>query len=343
MITKRQQRILSLLVEDYIRSAAPVGSDSIVRGHDLGVSSATVRNELAELEEAGYISRPHSSSGAVPEDRAYRLYVESLSEAGQEDLPVAVRRSVRSRLIEAERDVDQWGVAAAELLAQLVGNMAVATFPKARESRVRHFEIVRLQELTALLIVVLEQARLRKQLIRLPEPLEQGDLDAVATRIKEHVIGLSKREIQALEHGRWVSDIEDELIGATVLILDEEDKASHRDHYVDGLRNLLSQPEFSEGDSLRTVVGSLEDGTLIHAILDESPDEGTVNVVIGQENRGDLLRPFTVVVCRYGIPGEALGIVSALGPTRMEYSRTINGVRFVSNVMSELVEGVSPN
>ena len=256
---------------------------------------------------------------------------------------MAVRRSVRSRLIEAERDVDQWGVAAAELLAQLVGNMAVATFPKARESRVRHFEIVRLQELTALLIVVLEQARLRKQLIRLPEPLEQGDLDAVATRIKEHVIGLSKREIQALEHGRWVSDIEDELIGATVLILDEEDKASHRDHYVDGLRNLLSQPEFSEGDSLRTVVGSLEDGTLIHAILDESPDEGTVNVVIGQENRGDLLRPFTVVVCRYGIPGEALGIVSALGPTRMEYSRTINGVRFVSNVMSELVEGVSPN
>jgi heat-inducible transcriptional repressor len=341
MVTTRQRKILSLLVEDYISTVSPVGSESIVRKHDLGVSSATVRNELAELEEAGYISRLHPSSGAVPEDRAYRMYVESLSESWQDSPPPRIRQSVRDRLIRAEGDVDRWGAAAAELLAGLVGNMAVATFPASEESRVRHFEMVRIQELTVLLIVVLGQARLRKHLIRLQRPLEQSVLDAVATRIKGRILGLSRKEILSLERANRSSDFEDELLSATASILDAEDRASRRDHYVDGLKNLLGQPELSEGDTVRAVVGSLEDGSLIHAILDASPDEGTVKVIIGQENEGDFLRPFTVVICGYGVPGQAFGVVSALGPRRMEYSRTISGVRFVSDVMSELVEGVT--
>ncbi len=341
MVTARQQKILSLLIEDYVSTVAPVGSETIVRKHDLGVSSATVRNELAELEEAGYISRPHPSSGAVPEDRAYRMYVESLSGSWQDGPPLDVRQSVRDRLIQAEGDVDSWASAAAELLAGLVGNMAVATFPISVESRVRHFELVRIQDLTALLILVFGQARLGKHLIRLPRPLEQSDLDAIGARVKGRILGLSKREILSLERDNRTSDFEDDLLTTTASILDTEDKSSRRDHYVDGLKNLLNQPELSEGDSVRAVVGSLEDGSLMHAILDASPDEGTVKVIIGQENEGDFLRPFTVVICGYGVPGQAFGIVSALGPRRMEYSRTISGVRFVSNVMSELVEGVT--
>ena len=341
MLTVRQRKILSLLVEDYISFAAPVGSETIVRKHDLGVSPATVRNELAELEDAGYVSRPHPSSGAVPEDRAYRMYVESLSEPERGTPPAAVRRSVRNRLIEAEGDVDRWGAAAAELLADLVGNMAVATFPASRESRVRHLELVRVHELAALLILVFGQARLRKHLIRLARPLKQATLDEAAARIRGRVMGLNVREVKSLERGRRASGLEGELLGATASMLEAEDRESQTDHYVDGLKNLLNQPELSEGDSVRTVVGSLEDGSLVHAILDASPGEGTVKVVIGQENEGDLLRPFTVVVCGYGVPGQAFGIVSALGPRRMEYSRTISGVRFVSDVMSELVEGVA--
>ncbi len=341
MVTTRQRKILNVLVEDYVRTVAPVGSETIVRKHDLGVSSATVRNELAELEEAGYISRPHQSSGAVPEDRAYRMYVESLTESWRDGPPPSVRQSVRNRLIQAEGDVDNWASAAAELLAGLVGNMAVATFPMSEESRVRHFELVSMQELTALLILVFGQARLGKHIVRLPAPLEQSDLDAMASRIRGRITGLSKREILSLERDDRGSDFEDDLLSTTASMLDAEDKSSRRDHYVDGLKNLLNQPELAEGDSLRGVVGSLEDGSLIHAILDASPGEGTVKVIIGQENQGDFLRPFTVVICGYGVPGQAFGVVSALGPRRMEYSRTIGGVRFVSNVMSELVEGVT--
>ena len=251
----------------------------------------------------------------------------------------SVRSSVRRQVLDAEEDIDSWAGVAAEVLAQLVGNLAIATFPKASESRVKHLEMVYLQEFLAMLIVVVEQARLRKQLIRLDEPVHPDQLEMSASRVKHQLVGLTRREIGAIEPVIHTS-LEEKMVDATVLILNEEDRGAFSEHYVDGLRNLLAQPEFSRGDQVRAVVEGVEDGSLVQAILDETPEVGVLKVVIGREHLGDVLWPLSVVVTQYGIPGGAVGALGAIGPTRMEYFKTISSVKLLSNIMSELVEGV---
>ena len=338
MLTTRQESILKLIVEGHVRTAAPIGSATIAKAHDLGVSPATIRKDVAALEVAGYIKRPHASSGSLPLDKAYRHYVESVVSAQVDQVPKGFGSAMRRELSGVERDVEEWASAAAGILARRVGNMAIATFPKAKESRVKHLEIVYLQDFLALLIVVLEQARLRRQLIRLDQPIEQEELNAPSNRVRSELTGLTRREIES--KAMMLTPLEADVVEATVLILREEDEAAYRDHYVDGMRNLLNQPEFAENDKVRAMVQSVEDGSLVRAVLDETPGEGAVRVIIGEENKGNLLWPLSVVICRYGIPGEAIGAVGAVGPTRMEYSKTIASVRLLSSVMSDLVEAV---
>lgn len=338
MLTDRQVAILKIIVEDYTRTAAPISSDAIARSSGLSVSSATIRNDVGALKDAGYISHPHASAGSVPLDKAYRLYVEALLLEDPQPIPSSVRQSVKRQLSEIERNMDEWANVSAAALSRLVGNMAIATFPKAKESRVRHLDLVFVQDLVIMLIVVLEQTRLRRQLIRLDSPIEIMEIEGSASRLRENLIGLNRSEIESQVMN--LSPLEEELVNATMSVLREEDKAVYRDHDVDGLLNLLDQPEFVENDMTRTIVESIENGTLVEAILGETPDGDVVRVIIGQEIREDALWPLSIVVSRYGIPNEAIGAVGVVGPTRMEYSRTISGVRFMSSAMSDLVESV---
>jgi heat-inducible transcriptional repressor len=338
MLTKRETDILNLIVDDYIRTGSPIGSESIVRNHDLGVSSATVRNEVSALEQGGYLTRPHTSAGSVPLDKGYRIYVETVASPQAGTIPTSVMKKVRQRLMEVERDVEEWTTVAAAVLSGLVENLAIATSPRAQEAKVNRVQIVSLQDLLALVIVVFGQTRVRRQLIRLKTPLATPRLEMTANKVSELIGGLTRQQIEARE--MELSPLEEEVVDSTVLMLKEEDSASVNDHYVDGLRLLLAQPEIAGMETMRAVVEAAEDGTLARAILEEAPETGIVRVVIGQENRGDFMWPLSVVIGRYGIPGEAFGTVGAVGPMRMEYSRAIAGVELLGLVMSEMVEGV---
>ena len=338
MLTLRQELILRVIVDDYTRAAAPVASEAIARSRGLGVSSATIRNDVSVLEDGGYIARPHSSAGSVPLDKAYRLYVESLQPQADADIPPAARAAAKTRIEEIAQNPDDWANISASALSALVGNLAIATVPKARESRVRHLDLVRLQEALVMLILVMEQARLRRQLIRLPHPVRDGELEESTARLRSYLTGHSHQEIESQD--MRLSPIEEELVGAAVTALQEEDKAAYQRHYVDGLRNLLSQPEFAENERARAVVEGVEDGSLAQTILAETPDGGVVKVIIGQENPDDVLFPMSVVVCQYGAPHRAVGAVGVVGPTRMQYSKTIASVQFISAEMNDLLEAV---
>ena len=338
MLTARQQLILKHIVNDYVHDATPIASDTLTRNHGLGVSSATVRNEVATLEELGYISRPYASAGSVPQDKAYRFYVESLLDNFDPRVSPQAGATIQDRFDSVQHDVDKWGIVAATLIAQLMDNLGVATFPKTSVSRVRHLELVPVQDVLALLIVVMEQAKLRKQLIRFDEPVERSELESMSARLRGRMIGLTHQEmirasIEANLHERRAID-------AAIEMLEEEDSADHEEFYVDGLRNLLDQPEFDDYEKVRPIIRGVEDGTLIQAALDEAPLGQVVRVVIGGEHSGEALRPLSVVICRYGVPGHALGTVGVVGPTRMEYYRAISSVRFISSIMKDMVESV---
>jgi heat-inducible transcriptional repressor len=342
MLTMRAQTILNLIVSDYIREATPVASDALLRRHDLGISSATIRNDIMELEQEGFLKRPHPSAGTVPLDKAYRLHVETIFIDGPIGLPFEVQLSIKRRLSAMEKDIDEWRDAAAAMLAGLVGNMAIATFPTAKESRVRHIELISLKDVLGLLIVVLEQAKVKRHLVKFEDPIDAADIQVLSNKLNSLLQGLSTREIEAKT--MELTAPEENVVGTTIEILRDEEHSQHRDHFLAGLKNLLTQPEFADRDDVDAIIEGVEDGSLAQAVLTEAPAvESVVRVVIGQENNGDILWPLSVVLGRYGIPGELNGIIGAIGPVRMEYPRTIASVDLMTNLMTNLVQTVHPD
>src|SRR6478672_11994000 len=183
MLTERRAQLLSLIIREYVDSAQPVGSDAIVRRFELPFSSATIRNEMARLEEEGYVSHPHTSAGRVPSDKGYRYYVEALMQ--ERDLPNEVKQTIRHQFHQAGREEDEWVHLAAAVLARAVENAAVVTLPRTPESRLKRLELVGIQDNAALLVLVLYHARVKQQVMLFPEPVEQDELTAISNRLND--------------------------------------------------------------------------------------------------------------------------------------------------------------
>ena len=336
-LNERKKALLNIVASEYIRTASPMSSDTIARHYGLGVSSATVRNDMADLEEMGYITRPHPSAGGVPADNAYRFYVEQLT--GVVSPPPSMRAFIRRQLQKAERDVEAWTRLAAAILSQVVHNAAIATFPQAERSRLKHLELVRLQEFLALLVLVLHQVRLRPQLLPVETPVTQEELTTTANKLNTYLCGKTRAEMTASAVPD-PSPLEQRVTEESAHLMEAVDRQAYEDHHIEGLRHMLSQPEFTVASRAREAVEVLEDRGLVADLLAQASDCGTVRVIIGQENRRDSLRPFSVVICQYGVPGEATGVVSVIGPTRMDYATAMTGVQYLSQLMGELLSSV---
>ena len=319
MIKPRTSTVLKILVDDYVSTATPVFSVDIARRSHLKVSPATVRNEMAELEEEGYITRPHVSAGGVPSDKGYRFYVEYLADTME--LPAPLQRQIRDQFGQAQRDFETWIHLASTVLSRITDNMVIVTFPRAASSRLKYIQLVYLQEFLALLIIVFQEARLRQHLVPLGEPASQSELTEVANKLSDSLAGLTYPEINAIQ--MELTPLEEMVMGGAISLLKDIDTEAALEHYVDGLRLLLSQPEFVDSRRAKEVVEILEEKVLLRSILSEAPDKGRMGVFIGEENQEEALRPFSVILSQYGIPQEASGTIGVIGPTRMEYVSVI--------------------
>ena len=336
MLTKRKSTILRAIVGEYIDTATPVASEGVVRKHGLNVSSATIRNEMGDLEENGYITRPHTSSGRIPLDKGYRFYVESLGDSP--NLPVYITNKVRRNFDNAGTNTEGWLKTAASSLARMSGNMALVTVPKAPKSILRHIELVQVQDSLVLMILVLQEAKLRQQLIHIDCPLDKEDLVLTTIKLRSLLIGLNANEVE--EKSSDLFGLEQDLSNDIVSIMYDEDRVDYSEHFVDGLSFLLNQPEFTDSEKLKDIVSCLEDHTLIQTILENAPQGHTIKIQIGSENSEDVLRDSSVILCRYGILGQAAGIMAVIGPTRMSYASVISGVKYVSSVLDEMLKGL---
>src|SRR4030042_277911 len=194
-LTPRREAVLSIIVSEYIVTAFPVASETIFRSYQLGVSPATIRNDMAFLEEEGYIARPHTSAGSVPLDKGYRHYVESL--ASEAELPLEEQYRIRKLFREVEEEFERWLKLAATIAARLVRNAALVTFPKPRQCRFKHLELVALQEFAALMVLVLSEAILKRQLLSFEEPVTQERLTIMTKKLNAAYLGLTISEIVA--------------------------------------------------------------------------------------------------------------------------------------------------
>ncbi len=332
-LPERRSAILRLIISDYVETAQPIGSEALVQRHGLSLSSATIRNEMARLEEEGYITHPHTSAGRVPSERGYRYFIETLM--GEPELPPAERLQILHQFHQATSEMAEWLGLAAAVLANTVRNVAVVTAPRVGRTRLKRVELVALHDFTALLVLVTEDIKVRQQVITFAEPVSQEDLTRLAAKLNQQWAGHDAEYVRAALAD--FTGVEETAGRAVADILADEEAMVFGDARVDGLRNVLEQPEFSRSTKAIEIVEALDDHNLPRAIPFEStPDDG-VTVLIGSENREDAIRECSVIVTGYGSPRGPRGVLAVLGPTRMHYPRAIATVRYVGSVMSEVL------
>jgi heat-inducible transcriptional repressor len=335
MLTERRAEILRLIVADYIDTAMPVGSEQIVKRHHLGLSPATIRNEMAKLEEDGYISHPHTSAGRVPADLGYRYYVEMLM--GEPNVTPDERLRILHQFHQATSELSEWLQLAASVLAQSLRNMAVVSGPRAPQSRLKHLEMVALHEQTALLVVVLQDVKVRQHVLALVEPAGQEDLSRISNKLNHLLGGMSAMDIDMAAQAADLSPLEAQVAAAVAEIVRAEDVDEFPDPHLDGIRNVLSQPEFAHSERLLQIMEALDERNIARVIPQADVGEGGVAVVIGTENRDDTLRDCSIVIGRYGASPDLGGTLAVVGPTRLPYGRAIATVRYVGSLMTEMV------
>jgi heat-inducible transcriptional repressor len=325
--------MLKHVVEEYVRSATPVSSEVIVRRYEPSVSSATVRNELNQLEELGLISHPHTSAGRVPTDVGYRFFVEHLME--REGPPAGEQRMIRHQFHQVEPDVDRWAHLASSVLANAVQSAAVVTPLTSSRVRVRRVALVWVQDTVALVTVLLHSGAVRQQVLHLERPCDRDELDRVGNRLTALLD--EKSGTQALLAAATLDGIERQTALAVARILEHADQQAFEDIYYEGLGHILSQPEFTLSQKAVPLVQVLERSQMLGKLLSQALQASGVQVIIGTEHPLEEMRETSAVLARYGDGGDVQGVLCVLGPTRMAYWRAVAMVRFIADLLDLLV------
>jgi heat-inducible transcriptional repressor len=341
-LTDRQRTVLRAVVEDYVLTAVPVGSKALVSRYGLGVSPATVRSAMAELESLGLLSHPHTSAGRVPSDLGYRLYVESLMR--EAELDTADRLMIRHQFSQVQLTSNEWLRLAASVLAGSTRAASVVTPARSSQARFGHAQLVALDDGTRLIVLVLAdgnvlQRRLDRSAIerRLPDEalLDQPSLDETATVLNAELAGLAAPQVR-----RRMAKLEPlpaQIAETVAALLEGADAVVIEDIFTDGIVNVLEQPEFAEGSKLRPILEVLQRSDFLEQLVPVLTRSGGVHVIIGRENTNDAMHEVSLVFAPYGAPDRALGVLGVLGPTRMRYPRAIPTVRYLSSLMNELI------
>lgn len=334
-LSERQEFLLGLIVREYVDSVQPVGSKTLVDRYQLNFSSATTRNDMLTLTEAGYVRQPHTSAGRVPTEEGYRYFVQRL--LGETELPAAEKRTISHQFFQARGDVDQWMRLAAAILARHSSAASLVTAPAADKAGFRQLQLISINNQQALLVLVLQGGRVQQQFLTLEEPLSQEDLSRAAAQLNDRFAGANVEAVDSArsEAAPFMRDVLD----LVVELMHRADFIATAEMVHDGLANVLKTPEFADPELVSRTLRLLEEQNLLGDFLSRTlgSEVGGVQVVIGGEGDWEDLRDCSMVIARYGTPGLATGAVGVIGPMRMAYGRTISAVRYVSSLMSDLV------
>jgi len=334
-ITDRQKTILALIVREYTETTRPVGSKRLIDRYKLGVSSATVRNEMAALTDSGYLRQPYTSAGRIPTEIGYRYFVRRL--LGDTELKIAEKRLISHQFHQAPIDLDEWLRLSASILAQHSSVASLVTTPRPERALFKHLELISIKDRQVLLVLVLQGGDVRQQMLTLSDIWDQTKLATTAAEITTLCAGMEAQDIEL--QSELKSDLLQDISRLVAEMMARADEVWTGEIYRDGLTNVLAQPEFAGSEAARPALRLLEERGFLDEVLAHvlSPNINGVQVMIGGEGEWDELRDCSMVLTRYGAPGIAIGALGVLGPTRMAYGRTISTVRYVAGLLSELV------
>jgi heat-inducible transcriptional repressor len=335
MLSERRLEVLRAIVEDFVATEEPVGSKSLVERHGLNVSPATVRNDMAALEDEGYITQPHTSAGRVPTDKGYRLFVDKL--AGVKPLSGPERRAIQN-FLDGAVDLDDVVGRTVRLLAQLTRQVAVVQYPSLSRSTVRHVELLSLAPARVMLVLITDTGRVEQRVIDCPAPFGEASLADLRARLNARVAGQRFTEVPQLVQDLAESfDAEDRGQVQTVLsaLLETLVEETEERLMIGGTANLT---RFGHDFPLtiRPVLEALEEQVVLLKLLGEAGDSA-MTVRIGRENAHEGLTSTSVVTVGYGSGDEAVAKLGVVGPTRMDYPGTMGAVRAVARYVGQIL------
>lgn len=332
---KRRQKVLSIVIKEYTQTAQPVSSKSIAENFNLGVSPATIRNDLAALEDEGWLTHPHTSAGRIPTEAGYRFFVQNLLE--DSELPPGERTQIRTQFRAVRHDLDQWLRLSTSVLATASQSAALATAPRAARSYFKHVELVGIHDTKVLLVLVMQAGHVKQQLLDLDEPVSQSELSRISNELNDKLRGADGTTVSQL--CSTLSPFAKQVAMLIADLFERVEEGIDGEIFRDGLTQILHAPEFAESANVRRIVHIMEERTLLEQVVGEYHDKD-IQVIISGEGRYSELQEISLVISRYGVVDRATGVLGVVGPLRMAYGRTIGAVRFVATLMSDMVQDI---
>ena len=338
-LSERQKVILSLVVHEYVRTANPVGSKSLVNQYHLDYSPATVRNELAALTEEQYLSQPYTSAGRVPTEKGYRFFVSGLIQ--MRELPEETRRMIEHQFSQAQQGMDGWIKLAASILADQAHLISMVSAPLPNRTRVKYISLISVTNKQILMVLVLAGGQIQQRFMFAGESMTQSRLNEIQEMLNRLFEGRNSEEIRAVCAKLPVmGDAVDEIIRTLLNTLYDTDALQTGEVYTDGINNVLAEPEFADSEEARRTLRILDEKPALQSFLSRTTREqkiGGVQVFFGGHGLLKNMSNCSLVVARYGMQGVATGTIGVLGPMRMAYSKNIPTVRFLAGILSDLV------
>ena len=343
LLGDRRAQILRALVSYYVTSGEPVGSKTLVDRYRLNVSAATVRNELAALEEAGLIRQPHTSAGRIPTDAGYRYFVDRF--AGDGKLPDKEAQKVRSFFVEPRWELEDALRQTASLLSTLTDHAAVVFAPATQSSTVRHLELVSLPSERAMVVLVTDTGRVENHVIKVDPSISDAQLADMAAVLNKSIVGVHLDQVPstiAKNIGEVAPEQRELAVGIAAVLADGLADHEAERMFLEGTSNIVDEQKFSDLETVRQVIEALEHRRLLLEVLADAFSIESISVRIGAENELSEMQACSVIAAPYGVQGNALGSLGVVGPTRMDYRRTIAAVHEVASSLGRMLSGQTP-
>jgi heat-inducible transcriptional repressor len=339
-LAERQAAILRAIVSHYVRSGEPVGSKTVVEKFPVKVSAATVRNEMAALEAAGFIFQPHTSAGRIPTDAGYRYFVDEWT--GRSRLSALETRRIEDFFVDATWELEESLRRTALLLSGLTQHAAVVFAPSLDRSVVRHMELVGLGGDRAMLVLVTNTGRVENHVVIVPETLDDVQLDQTAEMLNRIVVGvpLESAAITITNSlDRFPLELRDSVERVAAVIAQEMTRDEGDRVFLEGTSNIVDEQKFADLETVRQVISALEHRRILLELAADALALDRITIRIGHENTIEEMQSCTVITTAYGAQGFALGSLGVVGPTRMDYGRTIATVNEVAAHLGRMLRG----
>lgn len=336
-LNERKTKILQAIIRDYIETAEPVGSRTLSKKYDLGVSSATIRNEMSDLEELGYLTQPHTSSGRIPSDKGYRIYVDNLMEI--KIIADLQRKNLKNKLLQQFGEVEQLLQYSAKVISQLTNYTSAVLTPQIREDKIRHIQLVTIDRQNMIAVMVTDTGSIKTPLVSVPGGIEYSKVEKLSNLLNSKLQGMTIKDIEI----KMLKDLQIELhefnntmesiVPKLFTFLEGIDDV---ELFLSGTTNIFNFPEYHDVLKAKTFLTMLEEKQIITDLISSSNNDG-ISISIGSENLYQEAKECSIVTATYKIEDNVIGKLSVIGPTRMDYSNVVGAMKQISQYINELL------